>query len=143
VSAEEGLYTLGIAAFMVALCTVYVRLFRWLDEGTMKRRFIQDRETLEFHEVSSDYTQDVANTDSALWGDRHYEGMRASDGADISTRSKHREYMRQNGLTTIDDYGHDHWQKAAAQRDRVARGDDPNRKHDIVRAIAQLESTRR
>jgi hypothetical protein len=109
-----------------------------------KRRFVQDRDTLEFHEVGSDYAPVVANTDSALWGDRHYAGMQTSDGTDISTRSKHREYMRQHGLTTIDDYGHDHWQKAAAQRENVARGVDPNRKHDLVRAIAQLqERTRR
>jgi hypothetical protein len=104
-----------------------------------KRRFVQDRATLEFHEVSSDYVPDVGNTDSALWGDRHYAGMRTSDGTDISTRSKHREYMKRHGLTTIDDFGADHWQRHAAQREAVARGVDPNRKHDIARAIAQLQ----
>lgn len=41
---------------------------------------------------------------NALAGDRHYDGLRASDGTDISSRSKHREYMRAKGLTTIDDF---------------------------------------
>lgn len=44
-------------------------------------------------------------TDSgALWGDRHYDGMTAPDGTDISTRSKHREYLKRSGLVTFDDY---------------------------------------
>ena len=41
---------------------------------------------------------------NALAGDRHYDGMRASDGTDISTRTKHREYMKRTGLTTASDY---------------------------------------
>ena len=35
----------------------------------------------------------------ALAGDRHYEGMRATDGTDISSRSKHRAYMKQDAET--------------------------------------------
>lgn len=108
-----------------------------------RRRFIQDRVTLEFHEVTADHEPDAARTDSALWGDRHYAGQRTTDGVDISTRTKHRDYMRTHNLTTIDDYSPEHWQKAAAKREDVARGVDPNRKHDIARALAQLERGRR
>jgi len=107
-----------------------------------RRRFIQDRVTLEFHEVTADHEPDSARTDSALWGDRHYDGLRTTDGADISSRSKHRDYMKRTGLTTVDDYGGGHWQRHAEQRERIARGVDPNRKHDIARVIAQLESKR-
>jgi hypothetical protein len=107
-----------------------------------KRRFVQDRDTLEFHEVSNDYVPDVGNTDSALWGDRHYDGVRASDGTDISTRSKHREYMKRHGLTTVDDFGHNYWSQHAATREAIASGVDPNRKHDIARAIAKLQEGR-
>ena len=39
-----------------------------------------------------------------LWGDRGYEGLRTTDGVAIDTRTKHREYMRANGLTTMDDF---------------------------------------
>jgi hypothetical protein len=69
--------------------------------------------------------------------------MRATDGSDISTRTKHREYMHRHGLTTVDDFGHDYWRKHTAQREAVASGHDPNRKHDIARALAQLQEKRR
>jgi hypothetical protein len=107
-----------------------------------RRRFIQDRVTLEFHEVTADYEPDAARCDSALWGDRHYDGMRSTDGADISTRSKHREYMRRHGLTTIDDFGSSYWRAHAAKREAIAAGVDPNRKHDIARALAKLQRGR-
>jgi hypothetical protein len=108
-----------------------------------RRRFIQDRVTLEFHEVTADYEPDAARTDAALWGDRHYAGQRTTDGVDISTRTKHREYMKRHNLTTVDDYGAGHWQKAAEQRERIASGVDPQRKHEIARVIAQLDGKRR
>jgi putative FmdB family regulatory protein len=41
---------------------------------------------------------------NALAGDRHYDGLRAPDGTDISSRTKHREYMARTGLTTVDDF---------------------------------------
>ena len=41
---------------------------------------------------------------NALAGDRHYDGMRAPDGTDISSRTKHREYMRRTGLAMADDF---------------------------------------
>jgi hypothetical protein len=48
--------------------------------------------------------------------ERHYEGLRAADGTDISTRAKHREYMRRHGLTTVDDFT-ETWASAQAKRD--------------------------
>jgi len=108
-----------------------------------RRRFIQDRDTLEFHEVTADYAPDVARTDGALWGDRHYDGLLASDGADISTRSKQREYMKRHGLTTVDDYSPAHWDKQQTKRNEIAAGNDPSRRHDIARAIAQIQEKRR
>lgn len=57
----------------------------------------------------------LANT---LAGDRHYDGLVASDGSDISTRSKHREYMKAKGLTVSDDFK-GVWKKAAAEREAL------------------------
>ncbi len=78
---------------------------------------------------------------NALAGDRHYDGLRASDGTDISTRSKHRQYMRERGLTTVDDYRGE-WARAAKERAELREGVDPSRRPDIVRAIAELENKR-
>lgn len=44
---------------------------------------------------------------NALAGDRHYDGLRGPNGEDLSSRSKHREFMKRTGLTTFDDFkGH-------------------------------------
>lgn len=76
---------------------------------------------------------------NALAGDRHYDGMRATDGADISTRSKHREYMKRNGLTTVDDFK-DTWKRDAAEREARKQGHDPSRKADIIDAMQKIEA---
>lgn len=77
---------------------------------------------------------------NAMAGERHYDGLRATDGTDISTRSKHREYMRANNLTTADDYTQT-WARAEAQRKEVFSGQDKTRTADIVAAIDKLGST--
>lgn len=110
-----------------------------------RRRFIQDPKTLEMVEVPLDYRSDGRpfNGDAALWGDRSYDGLRATDGSDIGSRSKHREYMRQHNLTTVDDY-HGEWRNAEAKRiaNREAVN-DPNRRHQIARTIETLQRKRR
>jgi hypothetical protein len=77
---------------------------------------------------------------NALWGDRHYDGLRAPDGTDISTRTKHREYMRQHGLTTADDFAQ-HWGRKAQERADfyTTGGDHAARREAIARAVYELE----
>ena len=82
-------------------------------------------------------------TDGVLWGDRHYDGLRATDGADISTRTKHRAYMKANGLTTADDFTGE-WDKAQRSRDEyrsTGKGGAVTREA-IERAIHELEKQR-
>lgn len=69
--------------------------------------------------------------------DSDYTGLRAPDGTDISSKAKHRQYMRERGLSTADDWT-ETWKRAAQERaDRLA-GDDPSRKGDVAAAIEQL-----
>lgn len=72
----------------------------------------------------------------ALAGERHYEGMQATDGTDISSRSKHRQYMKANNLTTIDDFSKT-WSKAAEERQAFRSGQqqDKSLRTDLVQAI--------
>lgn len=74
-----------------------------------------------------------------LAGDRHYEGLQAPDGTDIGSRTKHREYMRRNGLTMADDFKGE-WSKAAAERELRREG-----KHEDkgLRETLQREMYRR
>jgi hypothetical protein len=73
-----------------------------------------------------------------LWGDRSYDGLRATDGTDISTRAKHREYMKLNNLATVDDFK-ETWSKAQEQRDRYRQSGGTFSRRDIERAISQLQ----
>lgn len=80
----------------------------------------------------------------ALWGDRHYDGLRTTEGVDISTRTKHREYMRQTGLTTADDYKSE-WKSAAEVRADVftTGGDHKSRRDDVGRAMYEVQERNR
>ena len=108
----------------------------------MRRRWIQDPETHELIEVTPDYQAPPRQVkDSHLWNDRAYDGMRATDGADISSRSKHREYMKHHGLTTADDFK-DTWAEARKKRDAYfteGKGGAVTRE-DVARAIHELEN---
>lgn len=74
----------------------------------------------------------------ALWNDRHYHGLQATDGTDISSRKKHRDYMKRMGVTTADDFKSS-WDRAKVERENYMRHGGSVRKSDIVEAIKKLE----
>lgn len=107
-----------------------------------RRRYIQSKEPpYELIEISDDYQAPLRTDSGALWGDRSYDGLRATDGSDISTRSKHREYMKANNLATVDDF-QGTWAKAREQRERLYTDGGTFSKRDIERAISQLQNRR-
>jgi hypothetical protein len=78
--------------------------------------------------------------ENILAGDRHYDGLRASDGTDISTRSKHQAYMKANNLTIADDYK-ETWAKARAEKDAYMTGKKGTiTKADIRETIERFEA---
>lgn len=91
-------------------------------------------------EVTGDYeppTQDLAK--NHVFGDRHYDGLRSPiDGANISTRARHREYMKANGLATADDFK-GVWANAAKEREKIVQGVDPTRVRDVVDAVQKVQ----
>ena len=104
-----------------------------------RRRFIQMKEPpYELIEVTDDYMA-PSRGDSALWGDRNYEGMTAPDGTDISSRTKHREYMKAKGLTTMDDFK-DTWARAKVERENYMQHGGSFKRADIERAIYKLQN---
>lgn len=104
-----------------------------------RRRFVQMKEPpYELIEVTDDFVA-PSRADSALWGDRHYEGMVADDGTDISSRTKHREYMKAKGLTTVDDFK-ESWAKAKEARERYYTEGGSFKRADIERAIHILQN---
>ena len=73
---------------------------------------------------------------AAVMVDWFYENTKATDGTDIGSRRKHREYMKAHGLTTADDFK-ETWKQAAAEREKMSRGDfdHKDRRETIGRAI--------
>jgi hypothetical protein len=108
---------------------------RWRLKVSRKRWIYQDGHAVE---VPTGYEQS-SDAQFVIIGDRHYDGLQATDGADISTRAKHRAYMKANGLTTMDDYT-ETWKKDAQRREDVLAGKDKNRKNDMVEAVQKLQA---
>ena len=76
---------------------------------------------------------------NVLWNDRAYQDM---NDPRFNSRSTHREYMRANNLTTMDDFK-GVWAGAQREREAIMKGSDPQRKHDIARALHQIREQRR
>lgn len=110
-----------------------------------RRRYIQDPVTFQMIEVTEDFiapSRESARNRGALWNDRHYDGMQATDGADISSRKKHRDYMQRKGLTTVDDFSSS-WAKAKEQRENYYKNGGSFRRADVERAIYEVNNRRR
>lgn len=106
-----------------------------------RRRFIQMKEPpYELIEVTDDYEPEKrgeARNNGVLWNDREYDGLRATDGTDISSRSKQREYMKRHGLTTVDDFSSS-WAKAKEAREAYYQRGGSFDRSSIERAIHQV-----
>lgn len=111
----------------------------------MKKRYIQDPVTFDLIEVSNDYVppqRESAKNSGALWNDRHYDGIRATDGTDISTRRKHREYMKRHNLTTTDDFKQT-WAQAQKAREAYYTQGGSISRSDVERAMFNVAEKRR
>lgn len=106
----------------------------------MTKRFVQMTEPpYELVEITDDYQPVPMASHNALAGDRHYDGLRATDGTPIDSRSKHREYMQRHGLATADDFRQS-WAQAEKRRTdyrTTGRGGAVTR-DDVGRAIHKL-----
>lgn len=69
----------------------------------------------------------------ALVSESVYDGLRATDGADISTKKKHRDYMKANDLALRSDYK-ETWAKAAKERAEGSPEFNQHRRECIERA---------
>ena len=84
-------------------------------------------------------TSSVALNAPILSG-RFYENVSATDGTDIGSRKKHREYMKAHGLTIASDYTNT-WKQAEKQREAVKQGRLPSktRREAIARALYRID----
>lgn len=103
-----------------------------------RRRWVFTRggRPCEPYEVSEDWQPTFSTAKVELMTGSCYDGQRAQDGTDISSRQKHHEWMRQNNLADTSDFT-ETWKKAKRQRERVLSGeaDRPQRREAIERAL--------
>lgn len=110
----------------------------------MRRRYVYRTNPVsgqvESIEVGGDYE---TPTRQPVYTDRYMEGVRASDGTDISSRGKRKEWMRRNDLVDVDDCK-GMWAKAEKEREAMTQGkhDTPARREAIGRAIHNLSQRR-
>jgi len=67
---------------------------------------------------------------------RFYENTQATDGSDIGSRSKHREYMKRNGLTTADDFSPRYFEQVKKDREESSR---KSRRETIERRLYEID----
>lgn len=112
-----------------------------------RRRYVYRRNPdtgqVESVEVGEDYVQPDSER-VPVTTDRYMEGIRATDGTDISSRQKRNEWMKRNNFVDVSDC-QGMWAKAAKEREAISQGkhDKAARREAIGRAIHQLEQRRK
>jgi hypothetical protein len=110
----------------------------------MRTTYVQVRNedgTYELIEKSQVHQRELPRDAGVLWGDLHYANITGLKGEDLSTRTKHREYMRQNGLSMADDWTNE-WETARKKREDflTTGGDHRARREQIERAIYEINN---
>jgi hypothetical protein len=108
-----------------------------------RARYWWNPETKQLEELSSDWA-DTERRAPVVTEELVYGSARATDGADISSRKKHADYMRRNGLAMASDFS-EHWKQKAAERQRVMSGDadTPARREAVGRALYEARRKRK
>ena len=90
---------------------------------------------------AEDYRPPERALDAPILAGRFYENTAATDGTDIGSRRKHREYMKAHNLTTYDDFAKSFTRKQEERkRNQEARKvPDPTRREAIARALYQMD----
>jgi 2-polyprenyl-6-methoxyphenol hydroxylase-like FAD-dependent oxidoreductase len=102
----------------------------------MKKTYRLDKKTMKLVEVVK---EPPSSKSTKYISDSHYDGLRATDGTDIGSRTKHREYMKKHGLTTADDYSSS-WAKAKEAREQYFQRGGTITRADILNVIKRLEN---
>lgn len=86
-----------------------------------RRRYRWSTEENRLVEIGEDF-DDAPRRAQTPTEELTYGGLRATDGADISSRKKHREYMKHHGVALASDFK-ETWAKASEERAKFYRGE--------------------
>lgn len=110
----------------------YERIFG-KDRKPTRGRFVWSEEAKAMVEVGSEW--DDAPRRAGFSEEEVYGKLQTTDGVDISSRKKRREYMRANGVTDSSDFSPGWFER---KRKDAEREKDQGRKRDLVESYKQL-----
>lgn len=93
-------------------------------------------------EVTPDFQATPERSGNAFMVDRFMEGAVTTDGVDIGSRSRRREYMKAHGVTDSSDYS-GHLAKAAERRAAIFRGEDSTDYRPALQQAWETQGKRR
>lgn len=86
---------------------------------------------------------DAVNRDARnapIMVDRFYEGTKATDGTDIGSRKKHRDYMKRMGITHSSDFSPQWYESRRREHERE---DKSERREAVARATYEVLDRRK
>lgn len=104
------------------------------DRKPQRGRFVWSQEQQCMVEVGADWT-DAERRAQTSTEEIEYGNLRATDGADISSRRKRREYMAATGVTDSSDFSPGWYER---RRKDIRTEQDRQRKTDLVETYKQL-----
>jgi hypothetical protein len=105
------------------------------DRPPQRGRWVWDEQAQKLVRAE-DYTPPQRAIDAPIMVDRFYENTKATDGTDIGSRRKHREYMRANNLAPADDFSPGWYAKLKAARERETK---VSRREALGRALYKID----
>jgi hypothetical protein len=107
----------------------------WGDKPVQRGRWIWD-EAAQKLVRAEDYQPPSRAVDAPIMVDRFYEGTAATDGTDIGSRRKHRDYMARNGLAPADDFSPGWYAKIQKDKERERKA---SRRDALGRALYKMD----
>jgi hypothetical protein len=113
------------------------------DRKPVRGRFVYDAEAGQMVEVGAEWT-DTPRRAQTPTEELTYGGVRATDGTDISSKRKRREWMKQNNLADADDFKGT-WEKAEKERAKYYQGTHDTReiRETVGRALYESRKARK
>jgi hypothetical protein len=81
---------------------------------------------------AEDYVPPEHATNAPIMVDRFYENTKSTDGIDIGSRRKHRQYMKDRGLAPADDFSPGFYARMQAEKKREQKA---SRRDVVARAV--------
>lgn len=101
-----------------------------------RRRYRWDEVTQSMVEVGAEWTDVERRAPVATEGLVYGNLGRSTDGVDISTRTRHREYMKASGTTVMSDFT-ESWAKAEQNRATYYAGKSPEHRRELKEAAGR------